>query len=108
VGRSKMWICANLLWTKQIGEFFRLVVAEMHAHTVMNFFFFYEKRISRSHRRRQTVRTVFPTVDERSSGPSEFCNILSRALQFATKRATKRQRARRCLYRGHSDAKVKI
>jgi hypothetical protein len=34
-----MWICSDLLWMKQIGEFFRLVVAEMRAHTVMKFFF---------------------------------------------------------------------
>jgi hypothetical protein len=38
---------------------FPVGVAEMRAHTVMKIFF-YEKRINRSHRRRQTVRTVFP------------------------------------------------
>jgi hypothetical protein len=55
----------------------------MRAHTVMKFFF-YEKRINRSHRRRQTVRTVFPTVDERSSGPSSSvisCRVYSSLLQ---------------------------
>jgi hypothetical protein len=62
---------------------FPVGVAEMRAHTVMKFFF-YEKRINRSHRRRQTVRTVFPTVDERSSRPSSSvisCRMHSSLLQ---------------------------
>jgi hypothetical protein len=47
-------------------------------------FFFYEKRTNRSHRRRQTVRTVFHTVDVHSLGPSSSvisCRVHSSLLQ---------------------------
>jgi hypothetical protein len=53
------------------------------------------------------VRTVFHTVDVRSLRPSRSVihhHVLSNLLQ----KNEKRQRTRRCLYRGHSDAKVKI
>jgi hypothetical protein len=53
------------------------------------------------------VRTVFHTVDVCSLRPSRSAihhHVLSNLLQ----KNEKRQRARRCFYRGHSDAKVKI
>jgi hypothetical protein len=87
-GRSKMWIGANLPWTKQIGEFFRLVVAEMCAHNVMKFFFS-EKRTSRLPQRCQTVRTVFHAMDVRSLRPSRSAihhHVLSNLLQKNEKR----------------------
>ena len=68
--------------------------------------FFYEKRTSRSHRQRQTIRIVFSTVDVRSSGPSRFA-IHYRVHSNLLQKSEKRQRARQCFYRGHSDAKVK-
>jgi hypothetical protein len=77
----------------------------MRAHAVMNFF--YEKRTSRSHKQRQTIRTVFPMVDARSSEPSRF-TIHHRVHSNLLQKSEKRQRARRCFYREHSDAKVKI
>jgi hypothetical protein len=53
------------------------------------------------------VRTVFPTVDAHSSGPSRSA-IHHRVHSNLLQKSEKRQRARRCFYRGHSDAKVKI